>query len=86
MKRNLSLLGVAAAAALSLAVPAADAAVHIGLQQDAGPIVTVDVDPTGLGFFLGDFEEFEDIGMHEGSTRSHEAIGGCGTARDVVEA
>ena len=24
--------------------------------------------------------------MHEGSTRSREAVGGCGTVRDVVEA
>ena len=63
MKRKFSLLGVAAAAALSLAAQAANADVFIGLQQDAGPIVTVDSSAAGLAFFVGSFGEFEDVGI-----------------------
>jgi hypothetical protein len=62
MKRRLSVLGIAAAA-LSLAAPAANADVFIGLQQDAGPIVTVDSSAAGLAFFIGSFGEFETVGV-----------------------
>jgi len=36
-----AILGLTAAAALSLSVSGANATLFIGLQQDAGPIVTV---------------------------------------------
>jgi hypothetical protein len=63
MKRRLSVLGVAAAAALSLAAPAANADIFIGLQQDAGAIVTVASSAAGLAIFAGSFGEFETIGV-----------------------
>jgi hypothetical protein len=47
--------------ALLLASSAANADVFIGLQQDAGPIVTVDADAGGFGFFVGSFGEFESL-------------------------
>jgi len=66
MNRTLSVLAGAAAAALSLAAPAANAGIYIGLQQDAGPIVTVVSNGPGLGIFAGPFGEFEltvDVGI-----------------------
>jgi len=66
MNRTLSSLVVAATAALTLAASAANAAVFIGLQQDAGPIVTVVNDAPGLGLFAAPFGQFEltvDVGI-----------------------
>src|SRR3954452_9920190 len=66
MNRTLSVLAGAAAAALSLAAPAANAGVYIGLQQDAGPIVTVVNNGPGLGLFAAPFGQFEltvDVGI-----------------------
>jgi PEP-CTERM motif len=62
MNRTLSVLAIAACAVLGLGVPAANATVFIGLQQDAGPIVTVSSTP-GFGFFAGSFGEFESVGV-----------------------
>jgi hypothetical protein len=59
MNRTLSSLVVAATAALTLAASAANAAIFIGLQQDAGPIVTVVNNAPGLGLFAAPFGEFE---------------------------
>jgi hypothetical protein len=59
MNRALSALGIAAAAALSLAAPAANAGIYIGLQQDAGPVVTVVNNAPGLGLYALGFGEFE---------------------------
>jgi len=56
MKR---ILAVAASAVLSLAAPAANAGVFIGLQQDAGPIVTVVNNAPVLAIFAAPFGEFE---------------------------
>ena len=60
MDRTASLLGVAAAAVLSLAVSAANATIFIGLQQDANPIVPV---ASGAAFanFAGPFGNFEQV-------------------------
>jgi hypothetical protein len=41
---------------------------------------------TGIGDRLQPVWLIIFTGMHEGSTRSREVIGGCGTVRDVVEA
>src|SRR4051794_29792855 len=59
MSRKLSILAGAATMALSLAAPAANAAIFIGLQQDAGPIVTVVSNGPGLGLFAAPFGQFE---------------------------
>jgi hypothetical protein len=60
MNRTLSALAVAAIAVVSLAASAANATVFIGLQQDAGPIVTVNSGP-GLAFNIGPFGQFEGV-------------------------
>ena len=62
MNRGPSLMAVAASAALSLTASVANATVFIGLQQDAGPVVTVNSGP-GFTFFAGSFGEFEAIGI-----------------------
>jgi len=59
MARVTSVLGVAVAAALALAAPAADAGVYIGLQQDANPIVPKVVNAPGLGIYALPFGNFE---------------------------
>jgi len=63
IKYRFSLPTLAAAAMLSLAVPTADAAVIIGLQQDAGLITTVVPIASGPGFevTVGPFGQFEQI-------------------------
>jgi hypothetical protein len=63
MKRFLSALGVAAAGALCLATSAANATVFIGLQQNAGPIVTVasGATPAVPLNFNGNFGQFEGV-------------------------
>ena len=66
MNRLLPVLSVAATAVLSFVAPAADAGIFIGLQQDAGPIVTVVNNAPGLGVFAAPFGEFEltvDVGI-----------------------
>ena len=63
MKRILSVLGLAATAALSLATSTANATVFIGLQQDADPIVEVASDASGFGMFGGSFGEFEEVSV-----------------------
>jgi hypothetical protein len=63
MTRRLSVLGLVTAAVLSLAASSASATVYIGLQQDAGPIVTVASSATGFGFFAGPFGEFEMVAV-----------------------
>ena len=60
MDRVISVLGVAAAAVLSLAASAANATIFIGLQQDAGPIVTVASNAT-FASFAGPFGNFEQV-------------------------
>src|SRR4051812_34769652 len=59
MKRTLSVLAVTAAAGGGLSASAANAAIFIGLQQDAGPIVTVVSNGPGLGLYAAPFGEFE---------------------------
>src|SRR5690242_7194335 len=63
MQRRLSLLTLAAAAMASLAASTADAAIFIGLQQDAGSIVTAVPISSGPGFAVdvAPFGEFEQI-------------------------
>jgi hypothetical protein len=62
MKRTLQLLGLAAGAVLSLAVSPANATLFIGLQQDAGPIVTV-ASASSFALFSGSFGEFEAVSV-----------------------
>ena len=52
-----------ASVALLVAASTANASVFIGLQQDDGPIVTANSSAGGLGFFIGAFGEFEQIGV-----------------------
>jgi hypothetical protein len=59
MNRTLSALAVAAAAVVGLAASTANAGIFIGLQQDAGPIVTVINNAPGLGIFAAPFGQFE---------------------------
>ena len=59
VSRNSSLAVAITAAALSLAAPRADATVYIGLQQDAGPVVTVASNAAGFAFYSGAFGNFE---------------------------
>lgn len=63
MNHKLPVVMVAASAVLSLAASAANATVFIGLQQDAGPIVTVQSNSGGFAFFSGPFGEFESVGV-----------------------
>jgi hypothetical protein len=65
MKRTLSLVSLAAGAALSLGLSAANATMFIGLQQDNGPIVTVASGNT-LAIplvFAGSFGNFEGVSV-----------------------
>jgi PEP-CTERM motif len=61
MQRRLILPAVVAAA-LSFAA-SANADVYIGLQQDAGPIVTVAADASGFVNYSGAFGQFERVGV-----------------------
>src|SRR4051794_13572631 len=61
MKHRLSLPALAAIAALGFAASAANATVYIGLQQDAGAIVTVASDSSGVATFNGAFGKFETV-------------------------
>ncbi len=62
MSRRHAMLPVATAVALGLAASAANATIIIGLQQDAGPIVTVASNP-GFAFFSGAFGQFEGVSV-----------------------
>src|SRR3954466_1727767 len=84
MSRKLSILAGAATMALSLAAPAANAAIFIGLQQDAGPIVTVVSNGPGLGLFAAPFGQFEltvAVGIGEPISPPSPAAGLIGTPR-----
>jgi hypothetical protein len=59
MDYRLPVLGLATAAVLSLTVSTASATVYIGLQQDAGPIVTVASGPGAASSPLLPFGNFE---------------------------
>ena len=59
MSHRPSLLALATSTALSVAPSVADASLFIGLQQDAGPIVTVVSDTSGFDVFSGSFGEFD---------------------------
>ncbi|MGE3784867.1 MAG: PEP-CTERM sorting domain-containing protein [Alphaproteobacteria bacterium] len=61
MKCRLWVLAGGVVAALSLAIPMANAALFIGLQQDAGPITTVASNAGGVAVFNGSFGEFETV-------------------------
>jgi len=65
MKRTREILGLALAVVMSVAVSAADAGIFIGLQQDAGPIVTVasGATPAIPVVFGGSFGEFEGVSV-----------------------
>jgi hypothetical protein len=63
MKRGFSALAGGIAGALYLAVSPANATVFIGLQQDAGPIVTVASNALGFAIFGGAFGEFESVAV-----------------------
>jgi len=65
MKRTLQVLGLAVSVVLSVAVSAADATLFIGLQQDAGPIVTVasGATPAIPLVFAGAFGDFEGVSV-----------------------
>jgi hypothetical protein len=63
MKRRPSILAGGMVGALSLAASAANATVFIGLQQDAGPIVTVASNALGFAIFGGAFGEFESVAV-----------------------
>jgi hypothetical protein len=60
-KRRIAVL--AASGLLSAVSSIANATVFIGLQQDAGPIVTVGSDGSGFATFSGAFGEFEFIAV-----------------------
>jgi len=62
---RLSLPALAATVALSFAAPAANATIFIGLQQDAGPIVTVPPLASGPGFEVVStaFGQFEQVSV-----------------------
>jgi len=61
MSRRLPLLALTTITALSLAASAANATMFIGLQQDAGPIITVASNTSGSVVFSGAFGEFETL-------------------------
>ncbi len=65
MKRKLQVLGLAVTAVLSVTTSRADATLFIGLQQDAGPIVTVASAPTPAIplVFAGAFGNFEGVSV-----------------------
>ncbi len=63
MRHRLSLLALATSTALSVAPSVADASLFIGLQQDAGPIVTVASNTAGFGAFSGSFGEFDALAV-----------------------
>src|SRR5215217_1898407 len=65
MGRIPSVLAVATVAALTLAAPAAKAAIFLGLQQDAGAIVPVVPISSGPGFAinLSAFGQFESVAI-----------------------
>jgi hypothetical protein len=63
MNRGLSVLACGLVGALSFAAAAANATIFIGLQQDAGPIVTVASNPGGFAIFGGAFGQFESVGV-----------------------
>jgi hypothetical protein len=54
---------LAASALLSVVSPIANATLFIGLQQDAGPIVTVTSNTSGFAAFSGAFGEFEAVAV-----------------------
>src|SRR3954454_11815645 len=60
MKHTFSATIGAAIVALSLTAATANATIFIGLQQDAGPIVTVATSP-GFAVFTGAFGQFENV-------------------------
>lgn len=61
MRRFFSVVTMAAAGLILAAT--ANATVYIGLQQDAGPIVTVASDASGFASFSGAFGQFERVAV-----------------------